>query len=290
MPYIYFNTEIGQSTNIRDGIRALLQTADIYYRMKNHCSNIYRECNNARSICIVREKNGYKYNTDECIKTIYKDNKNIDKIKLLFHCIDRGKVIEPQCLENLDNWVVEQLGVHSPLMEYAVKKNGMLLTIAVTNDWKCDFFTFSQRDSYKLPNLWGQNDTRLLEKWIDEWYKKHNSPHEELFRHCKNIILCQEALPENDFTSQQWKNIIQRFKQAHKMNYTVDNKLIKNLRQNQTKYGSLYELRLYDDGIRIFFSLQNRNPIVGGYYLYSTGEKVRTKNSKNAVIRINTHN
>ena len=286
MPNVYFNTEIGQAESVERGAQALLQTANVYYRMKQHCTDIQRECNNLNMFCIAKDASGFKYNFKDCIKILQMQDSK--KIILMMHGIARGTVLEPSRFEHLDEWIVEQLGVHSPLMEYAAKQNGMLLTIAVTDDWKHGFFTFGAGVSQKLPNLWGQEDVSPLEKWLESWYEKYCSPLEGLLRKCADLTLCRGALSEDDFTSRQWNDVAQHFIRARARDYAEDGKLIKNLLPNETKYGPLYELRLLGDGIRILFSLRERKPIVGGYYRYGMGEdRIRDSRSRTAITRIN---
>ena len=288
MPNVYFNTETGQAENIERGTQALMQTADVYHRIKKHFTTIYRDYHNFNVFYIASDTSGFKYNIKACLPGL--SSHDSDKVKLMLYGITRGSMLEPQNLELLDEWIVEQLDVHSPLMEYAAKQNGMLLTIAVTDDWKHDFFTFKQEASRKLPNLWGQKDISPFEQWLESWYEKYCSPLEGLFRNCGDLTICHRALPEDAFTSQEWRNIAQHFIRASKRNYAVDRDLIKNLLPHKTKYGPLHELRLVSDGIRILFSLREGKPIVGGYYRYGTGEqRVRDNNSKTATTRIDAH-
>ncbi|MEA4991089.1 hypothetical protein SDC9_12479 [bioreactor metagenome] len=288
MPNIFFNTEIGQAASMEAGKQALLQAADIFYKMNKHCSTVYRECHDAGLICLIRDGNGFTHSIKDCIRSIPKDS--LSKVMLMIHGLDRGSVIDTQCYENIADLTVDQLDVQSPLMEYAARKNGMLLTIAVTEDWKHNFFTFREEASLKLPNLWGQDDVSPFEQWITNWYKKYISPITDLLRRCEDLIICPRALPEVDFTPQEWSNIAQHFERARERDYAVDNNLIKNLLPNHTKYSPLFELRLLADGIRVLFSLQEHKPIVGGYYRYGTGEsKVRDDNSRTAITRINAY-
>ena len=288
MPNVYFNTEIGQAESLEHGAQALLQTANVYYRMKKHCTTIYRDCYNLNAFCIVKDTADFKYNLKDCISTLSKHDFN--KVILMMHGIDHGTVLESQHFERLDEWVVEQLGVHSPLMEYAAKQNGMLLTIAVTDDWKHAFFTFGPGVSRKLPNLWGQEDVSPIEKWLESWYEKYCSPIEGLIRYCADLTLCHRALPEDAFTLQEWNNVAQHFVRACARDYAEDGKLIKNLLPHETRYGPLYELRLLGDGVRILFALRERKPIVGGYYRYGAGgNRARDINSRTAITRINVH-
>jgi len=34
----------------------------------------------------------------------------------------------------------------------------------------------------------------------------------------------------------------------------------------ETKYGNIRELRAYGDGVRIFFTIKNNQPVIGGFY------------------------
>lgn len=284
---IYFNTEIGQAENAENAKLALLQTAKTYSRVKQHCSAIYQECHDVLSICLIHDEHGFYHSLKDCFRSIPKEN---SEVKLMIYGLSKGTRIDVQEFNNLEGWLVDELDVHSPLMEYATKRKGMLLTIAVTNDWKCDFFTFREQ-SCQLPNIWGQENINRIEQWIESWYIMYNSHSAELLRNCNDIILCPGALPEETFTHKEWINIGEHFRRVRERDYTVDNSLMKHLLPNKTKHGPLYELRLVGDGIRILFSLRESKPIIGGYYRYGTGESlVRDNNSKTAITRINAHN
>ena len=259
MPNVYFNTEIGQAESVKIGVQALLLAAEVYKVLNHHCEQNYRDCPDASMVCIVRDEHGFPHSLKDCVRSMPKQS--LDKVMPLVYGLNRSVVIEAEEFDDLEGWIVEQFGVHSPLLEYAAKRRGMLLTVAVTDDWKHNFFTFHPHSSERVPNLWGQQDVSPIEAWLDAWYQEHNAPHEELLRRCDDLVLCRRALPEDDFTQQEWVNIVEHFERARARKYEVDNSLIKDLLPNVTKHGPLYELRLYSGGIRILFALRKNDNV-----------------------------
>lgn len=288
MPKVFFNTEIGCAGNHADGVSALLKTAVVYEKMQKHCSHLYKESPDVLSVYLVKDAHGFKYSFGDCFRSLAKEDR--EKTMLMIHCLNRSTTLTFDVFEDIEGWYVDQLEVHSPLMEYTVKQKGMLLTIAVTQCWMHDFFTFGNYSPEKLPNLWGQEDVASIEQWLEVWYRNYNAPLEEFVRCCDDVILCPRSLPENDFSVQIWQVITYHFVRARQRSYSVDNRLIKDLSPHRTKHGLLHELRLHSEGIRVLFALHEGKPIVGGYYFYGTGlDKVRDDNHRTAITRINAH-
>lgn len=282
MPDVYLNSEIGQAEDIAAGKAAILATSRVYRKLHAHCSQCYRESDSI-DLCIVRD--GFEHSLKNCIQSF--EREQMQEVMLLVHALQRGTIIPARVLKKSEGWVIDQIGAHSPLLEHAAKKNGMLLTFAVTPDWEHDFFTFTGQTKY-LPNIWGQTDIQPIENWIESWYSRHNDPIKELRRRV-NVQICDGAFSANDFTHAEWNQICEILERVRKRNYAVDNKLIKPLVGYTTmRHGVLHEIRLHGKGIRILFAFHGGTLLLGGHYCYGKGElKFRDNACSSAVTRIN---
>jgi len=278
---VYFNPYPGKANNNDSGKECLLSTALA-------CRKISKEFNlsflngekddSIRAFTLVADEYGGQLKPSNLIKEYSGKDK---AVVLWFHrMLDRGGVVKAQDLSLYETLILENIGVQAPMLEYALRNEGMAITLTDDDDWRINFFNFIDNPE-KLPNIYGQTDCSDLYIWIREWLK-NNLSFQQFLEQELNVIFCDGATNTCSPLKSEEHGIITALKQAQKTSFQVDNDLIKRF---STKKGDLFELRSYGDGVRIFFVLESGKPIVGGFYR-KTMAMNQNKVAKNAADRL----
>jgi hypothetical protein len=272
---MYFNPYPGAAKSIEDGTKLLVKTADTFYRLKDALQNITlsgaspdaRVDTTPSQFILIREPEGSFYGIkDVLFKLNYSDR---TKVKLLLELFSRGKVIEPEDIEDTENWVAEIIGAGVPLLEIAAKCGAIALTVPTEPEWRVDTIKFL-RQNKSLHNLWGQDGIEVLKEHCINSLRNATKRFAVRF----GAVFCDGSLnsaPDECL----WEKIgfFSQMEKARKRGYEVDDDLIKNV--GSTKFGTLLELRCYGEGHRILFVLLNRGDaprvLVGGFYRKSGG-------------------
>ncbi|GAB6391122.1 MAG: hypothetical protein MdMp014T_0495 [Treponematales bacterium] len=279
---LYFNPYPGAAKSIEEGIAATIGVVDAFIRLKSEYSPLNKKFadDNANlppsSFVLVREA-GVGYGIKDFIYRV--DGKKKDKLRLLLAEFSRGQVIEPDDLNEVEDWELENIGASAPILEIAAKKNAMAFTIPTEPEWQVDILSFVGHDK-KLHNLWGQADISALKAHCVELLINAK----ERFCAKYNASFCKGAL-NNAPDSILWDDcgFFIKMDRAQERNFAIDGVVLKNV--EDTKYGHLLELR--GEGHRIFFVYRkDKNPkiLVGGFYKKRGGDHNRENIAQNKAI------
>lgn len=258
----FFNPYPGISENYETGKEIILQTAKSYRKIDNEIKLRAYDPEGSDSIrCFIvsQDNHGAKFTPSSYIRNYRGSDR--DLVIWFFTMFDRGVKLYTEDLAICKDWTLCQLDVPAPLLEYASRMDGVAVTISDDQDWKVDFFNFNENHN-QLPNVHGQENCDPLVDWIKEWTER-NLSFMSLLEERFNVIFCRGSI-NNCFPSKhEEKGIISSFDRAIENNYQIDGNLIKCF---STKYGNILEMRSYGDGVRIFFTMKNDNPLIGGFY------------------------
>ena len=281
---LFFNNEIG-FVDREEGIQALLKAASAYQSLHKHFAGMTSHKGMGGELRLFRE-NEIEYRLKDCLPFLEKTDK--EKVCLLLSSLSKGLIIDETAFAECENWIVFEIGIPSPFMEYAARNTGILLSVATAECWKQHFFTFQENDR-KLPNLWGQDDLSQLTAWIHDQQTKIGS-YLAILKDQFNCRFCFSTLSNTMLDSTEWKVVLELFRRSQKQNYepTPSGYPTKGLSGFATKYGAMVELRHQSSGLRIFLVATQNGPFVGG--IYKKGMGVSQHDAINrAHIRINTY-
>jgi hypothetical protein len=216
---------------------------------------------------LIREARGSLYGIGDVLFKLKGCDR--DKVKLLLELFSRGKVIEPDDLEDIENWVAENIGAAVPLLEIAAKRGAIALTVSTEPEWRIDVIKFLQKEE-ALHNLWGQDDITALKTHCINSLRNIK----ERFTFRFGAVFCEGSLNSAPHESL-WEKIgfFRQMEKARKRGYSIDSDLIKNV--GSTRFGTLLELRCFGEGHRIFFVSLSHGDVsrvlVGGFYRKNGG-------------------
>ena len=264
---IYFNPYPGKSKNKESAKACLLATAKSFKQISDYRkveTHDPEEQDSIKCFIIFEDKHGAHYTPAEFIREF--SGRDSLLVSLLFTKIAKGTQLYNDALSICEDLILKDLDVPAPVLEYALRNDGMALTISDDKDWKCDFFYFIDHPD-SLPNIHGQNDCSSLFEWITSW-EKRNASFIEILEKQFNAIVIPEALNKIVPTRQEEKEIIETFGKKKHANYAIDDHMVKNF---STKYGVIREFK--HKGFRVFFSMYDQKPIIGGFYRKSASIK-----------------
>jgi hypothetical protein len=259
---IYFNPYPGKSQNKESAKANLLATAKSFKQVSEHIKVETYDPEGHDSIkcfIIFEDEHGAQYPPAEFIREF--SGKDGALVQFLFTEIAKGSILYDDALSICEDLILKDFGLAAPVLEYALRNDGMALTISDDKDWKCDFFCFIDHNG-NLPNIHGQNDCSPLFDWISSW-EKRNLHFIEILKKQFNIICVHGILNATAPTQEEEKGIIESFSRKKQINYNVDGDIVKNF---PTRYGAIRELRVYNEGFRVFFVLHDKKPVIGGFY------------------------
>ena len=152
---------------------------------------------------------------------------------------------------------MDQLEVPAPLICYAAKNSGIVVTISSDDFWNCDFFTFNRQ--HKALNISYKLKENILIAWYEEWRHNHFD-FLTLVQEKFEIAFCDGAcnsLPPKLFHNILYSNI----QKAYQRKFECDNKFIKRI----TNF-PFYEIRIFESDIRVFFIKKDGQIFIGGFY------------------------
>ncbi len=278
---IYFNPYPGISKDKEAAKTCLLSTAKSFKQVSDHINIKMNDPEGRDSIkcfSLFQDNRGVCYTPARFIHEFAGKNRAL--VSFLFTKITNGKILYNDALSICEDLVLKEFGFAAPALEYALRNDGIALTISDDNDWKCDFFCFIGHPG-NLPNIHGQSDCSPLFDWIRLW-ENRNAAFREILENRFNIIFAPGALNTIIPTQKEEKRIIEAFEKKKSTNYTVDHDILKSF---NTKHGLIFELRIYEEGTRVFFSMHDQKPVIGGFYRKSASIS-QTKAAEQAAKRL----
>ncbi len=143
---VFFNPYPGKAADYEAGKRSLLATVNAYWKL---FKNKQVKANNPdgndciRSFLLAEDKQGAWYYPFDLLKPRQYSGRERDLIKLFLVMIDKGSRVKIDDLSICKNWELCDLNFAAPILEYALRQDGMAITISDDNDWKTDFFHLS---------------------------------------------------------------------------------------------------------------------------------------------------
>ncbi len=259
---VYFNPYPGISTDKESAKDCLLSTAKSFKQLSDHIKIKAHDPEGWDAVKCFRmfmDNHGAYYTPTQFIHEL--SGKDRALVTFLFRSIDKGSILYNDALSLCEDLALKGFGCAAPVLEYALRNDGMALTISDDNDWKCDFFYFIGLTE-ELPNIHGQSDCSPLIGWISSW-EKRNATFIEILENRFKILFAPGAFNSITPNRQEENGIIEAFEKKKDKNFYVDNDIIKSF---NTKHGLIFELRSYEEGVRVFFSLHNQRPVIGGFY------------------------
>jgi putative component of toxin-antitoxin plasmid stabilization module len=282
---IYFNPYPGAVRDEQEGLRCIVEAADAFVRAKKGLQSFTiagrlsgGEVQPSRFL-LVRSAGIELRVKDILYKAAQTDRL---KIQLLMEVFSRGKVLDKKDLENVENWILTNIGTAAPLIELAAKNGAVVLTIPTEREWKLDILHFEKRSEI-VHNLWGQRDISGLVEYCIATLENSKDRFSVRF----NAYYCGTAL--NDAPSPiDWDNLgfFTTMARAQDRTYLPDDNLIKDI--GKTRHGPLLELRIVGPGQRIFFVYRKGiipEVLIGGFYNKNQGsnEKKQTSSQSRAI-------
>ena len=161
---LYFNPYPGAAQSVEAGIQIIADVADALHRLEKDLQNISLSGRFAdfdaspSSFILIREARG-DFRIQDIIFKVEVPKR--EKLKFLLIKFSKGKVIDSSEMNDIENWVVSNIGAPAPILEFAARNNGIALTIPTEPEWRVDRIEFNERDEF-LHNLWGQEDLSKL--------------------------------------------------------------------------------------------------------------------------------
>lgn len=279
---IYYNSETGVCADLDKAQNALCSAADSFCCLKKVMENIVMHSpDKVLKFSLCRDSNKCIHTIGSCINNLPNEKKQT--VKILLEAFGKGQILSE--VPNDGTWLLEDLNLPSAILEYALKHNGMMLSITDEVFWQKDFIIFKDQSS-KLPNIWGQTNLDEIKKWLTYW-RQSNARIEYLLSEF-NVKSCYE-ITENRFSDDAWKEIFACMKKGKEQQFYPDGTLIKSFSINTTK-GSILEIRFMDSGLRFFFVYAESIFYLGGVYKKGQGldKKMQSAAAKQAKQRINS--
>ncbi len=189
---LFFNPYPGKAADYEAGKRSLLATANTCFKLfknKQIKANNPEGDDSIKCFTLAEDKQGAWYRPSDFIRKYSgREQALITRFFLLF---DKGSRVKIDDLSICEDWELCDLNFAAPILEYALRQDGMAITISDDNDWETDFFSFISQPR-KLPNIYGQNNYSALQDWIEEWYQRNLSFQSSLEQNF-NILFRKDA-------------------------------------------------------------------------------------------------
>lgn len=279
---VFFNPYTDRSRDFESMKKALLLTAQAFRELSKNIAFIANDPQASESItcyAIAEDKQGVWYNAAHFINTC-SAKKEKELVKWFLLQFDKGVRIRNENLSICEDWILSGIDAAAPILEYALRQDGMAVTISDDEDWMVNFLSFKNQP-ISLPNIYGQEDCSPLFEWIREWLLR-NTSFKEFLEKEYGIIFCPGSSNTCFPNRYEANGVIDSLSRAKANGYEIDNNIVKIF---HSKYGDILELRSYGDGVRLFFVLKDCTPVVGGFYRKS-GAMNQDKVGKNAAKRL----
>ncbi len=259
---VYFNPYPGMSTDYESGKNSLLSTANTYWELfkdKEVAGNNPEGDDSIKFFSLAEDKEGARYTPSSFLREY--SGRERELIKRFLLMFDKGAQVKIDDIFLCEDWELSGFNFAAPILEYALRQDGMAITISDDADWKTDFFSFIEQP-LELPNIHGQENCQPLQEWIQGWSQR-NLSFKSLLEETFNILFCGGATNTCFPSRHEEEGVIGAFGRAQDCGYEVDDDLI---RIFKTKHGNILELRSYGDGVRTFLTMDDGRPIIGGFY------------------------
>jgi hypothetical protein len=268
MPNVYYNPYCGWIPDIESGKIRLLATASAY---KCLCESDEFKAfdpegsDSFRCVAVTIDDKGAKYTAASMLRYFSGRNKDL----ALWFCrqFDKGLRVTKEELASFEQWNLYGLGAPAPVLEYAVRKDGMTITISDQKLWCTNFFLFSDNNNAMirhalLPNIHGQDDLGPIINWLSKWQLR-NSGLKSLLETKYGVLFCSGSTNFCFPTGDEVDGLLTAFSRAKVSGYSTAASTVESF---GTKFGAILELRSYGDGVRVFFVLKDERPVIGGFY------------------------
>lgn len=266
MPALFFNSEVGPCDNEKLAVECLSRTILAYIEIEKYITDFMYEENSINNFRIYLEREKVLF----LASMFYKLDKKLSlALGLILKRFSRGTILLKQDLDS-SSLSLKEINLPSPLIECALRHKGMLFTIASDPYWEKDFIEFSEIED-KVPNIWGQTNFKLINKWIDNFYQNTNSF--DGIKMMFDVVFCNSNISASTFTDYEWGCIYSIFKKAKENNFEVCSDFIepwKGLPIFYIRHGNHSNFT-----IRIFFIKKDKKIYVGDIYHKNTDNTLK---------------
>ena len=286
MPEIYFNPYPSPAQNSSEGQKILLDTAKAVYSIKQYLDQALNPQvdNPIKTFVLYRNKStGVHYTITNEIYTLKGKDREI--VKYFLRLFDKGQVITNEDLNICQDWTLKKLELPAPVLEFAIRNQGLTATLATEKEWQCDFIEFNETEK-TLPNVWGQSDLDAVLKWIDEWNKIYSS----FINRLKNehgLQICSGAFKQYVPSPSEYEITLNTIQKGSERGFKHDSDLVKDIKY--LTYGTLKQVKDRSSGIRIYIAItQQQGKFLAGFYKKGKGDnRAQKKAIHKAMDRIN---
>lgn len=218
-------------------------------------------CDSLKGCILLREKGGAHTTLSALLPHLRTEKEKYEAILWLLTFFSRGQILAEAPLKPYEETLLKGSELPVPLLGYAAAQGGIVSTVSPDDDWQQEFFYLKNPDG-KILNVSSASCPESLEKWAHDWFQG-NLNFIEYLQVKFGATFCNGALnnmPMHEF----YKGIYEAFKKAERQLYSCDDSLIKIVKTEKSV--NLLELRVYGDGVRIFFQLRNGKPHIAGFY------------------------
>ncbi|MBU0663372.1 MAG: hypothetical protein KJ990_02390 [Proteobacteria bacterium] len=285
MPDVYLNPYPGAEVDIEIGKEKFLATAEALYELRDNFRFFYNPAVDTpiRAFTLIRDaETKATYRIQDIIFRLSGRQKEIARAFLDF--FSRGQKLTEEHLQHCEDWELSCLKAPAPILELALRNEGMVTTIATEKEWEIDFIEFTQTDKL-LPNIWGQNNLEKIKQWIISW-NETNLANLQLLEEIYNVLICDGAMDNYLPTHSEWPTIFKMFKKASASNFIHDGYQIKDV--DSSSFGVLKQLKHLGSGLRVYVTPHDSKLLLGGFYKKGQGnhQDAQNKAIKKAMKRI----
>lgn len=268
MPDIFFNPYPGAAADIDTGKQILVKTALAVETLRSSIVDAFNPEGDGpiSNFTLVRDSSiGCQLNINDLLPSIGGQERTV--VSRFYSLFSRGRVLSKEMLDDYDKLTFKVLDTPAPVLEFAIKNDGITASFATEQIWKNDFLEFVEIE-HKLPNVWGQEDLTQITAWIEDWYQRNNGYIEELKRKF-DADICKGSIKSGDLCKTEWDIIFEKISEARERNYDVDGYMVKDV--DITSYGPMKQIKHEGTGLRLYLSISGDRIIVGGLYKKGTG-------------------
>ena len=267
MPDIFFNPYPSPVDDLNIGKEKFVAAATALYEISVQVGISYNPEVDMpiRAFTLIREDNsGVEYRLGDIIRHL--DGRQREIARLFIQIFSRGQALTKEHLEICDDWVLTCLSAAAPVLEYALRNEGMAATIATEEEWETDFLYFAESEA-RLPNIWGQINLDHISAWVKDWNHAHLDSIARLEREF-GVAICKGSMRSYSPAPSEWALVFKMLEKAAEAGFEHDDDQIKDVKQLTA--GTLKQLRHLGSGMRIY--VVNETPLLlGGFFKKGQG-------------------
>lgn len=264
----FFNPYVDAIQNLESCKARLLATAKTYkalHSLEELRSHDPPGGDSVKCVHITTDSTGAKYSIGNLIGKYTSPDKEL--VQWFCRQLDRGTPISPEAFDICEDWTLSDLEALVPVLEYAFREDGIAVTISDNHLWRVNNLRF--RDSSNnlcthafLPNIHGQDDLEHFVIWITKWQLR-NYTFQTFLERKFQAKFCPGSANSCFPSKQEQEGLLEAFTRAKDSSYNISAGVIRTF---SSKYGSMLELRSFNDGVRMFFVMTDNKPVIGGFY------------------------